>query len=145
MNQPSQGAVAKYSVWLSIVFFVLSMLMPAFRFSSSGPFFRLTLENWPGLIVLMSGWLGAADFCFAWYANPVGLFALLAFRKSNFKKSFNLSIIAFALALTALFLKSVPLDVNTGIYGMGLGYYVWLLSILCVLCGSMYCIRKSGE
>jgi uncharacterized RDD family membrane protein YckC len=87
-----------------------------------------------GWIIFLTGVSGIFVGNFAWFANPLLLFAWGCLFMQSFKWGKRLAIIAFLVALQAFFLKEVPRDAAGNIYNtveyLGAGYYVWLGSIV---------------
>ena len=135
--------------WVSIACYVLSLAMPAFRFSPDEPWVKFSGGNdlWSGLVVLMLGWVGIFQGVLAWFANPAWLVAVILLFRSRFKACAAWAFAAICLALTSYFLNAIAADEGGGeihIQTMGSGFYVWLLSLLVLLIGSQYgCAAQS--
>jgi hypothetical protein len=134
---------------LSIILFLFSLAMPGFNFYKEDEFFRLSGGNdlHPGLLLLIFGWYGLFGASAAWLANPLGLIAIIAFRRKNYGKSFSFSAVAFFLALSSIFLEEILIDEGGGvisIYSMGIGFYFWISSIFSIIVGSIY-IRINND
>lgn len=93
-----------------------------------------------GYEVMLFGWLSIFLMNFAWYANLALLIAVLAIKKKNFVRAKKFAGIAILLALHSYFLKSVPANEGGTRYdviaNLGLGFYLWISSILCIVLSS---------
>jgi hypothetical protein len=110
--------------------YILSLFLPALLFKSHEP---VTGGN-----VIALGWWGALMHEFAWFANPVYLYAILAYKTSATTFSKFASTTALVLGLTSFHAKEWWFNEGSGtpITSLGLGYYVWMLSFCVLLAGS---------
>lgn len=96
-----------------------------------------------GTSLLFFGWLGILEFEFAWLANSTNIIAIWAYAIANLDNSKGFSIIsiilsvaALLLAITSYYAESWLLEEvgNTvPIIGLGVGFYVWMLSFSLLL------------
>ena len=102
---------------LTVVAYVASLLLTAIVDSH---------EVLLGGGVLLLGWLGPLTGSFAWFANPLLIFAMY-FSKEKPSAAMVAAFFGFALALTTFGIKTIPID--NGYYtvlGFGAGCYLWL-------------------
>lgn len=117
--------------WVSIFLYLLCLVFPGFYVTPAH-------EPMMAYEILMSGWLGVMELMFAWFANPVYLFAIIAIHRPGW--SFLLSIVALLLALS--FLHDERIMVNAvpayqKISGYGWGFCLWVLSITVLTVGQL--------
>jgi len=92
---------------------------------------------------LLLGWLGPLAGSFAWFANPLLIFAMY-FSKEKPVAAKLAVFFGFALALTAFGLKTMPNDNDSAmVLGFGAGYYLWLACFPAVFIASFLSSRKS--
>lgn len=99
-----------------------------------------------GYTILLLGWAGIFVFNFAWYGNLIMVYILLRFHVENPRNILIASIIAFLLGLNAFTLRNLPnLDAHgPAIHHLGIGYYVWMLSIILLICSSYKKFRENN-
>ncbi|MDO8032946.1 hypothetical protein O3297_05940 [Janthinobacterium sp. SUN128] len=93
--------------------------------------------------VLLLGWLGPLAGSFAWFANPLLIFAMYF---SNEKPSAAMlaAFLGFALALTTFGIKIIPSDNGSyTVLGFGAGCYLWLACFPAVFIASFLNSKKS--
>lgn len=99
-------------------------------------------EIMPGWGVLLLGWLGPLAGSFAWFANPLLIFAMY-FSKEKPLAAKLAAFVGFALALTAFGLKTMPNDNDSAtVLGFGAGCYLWLACFPAVFTASFLNGRK---
>lgn len=88
-----------------------------------------------GGFILLIGWAGLFTGVIAWFANPVGLVAVLLLILRKFKAAFVTGLVAVGLAATTLmlFVQDLPGD-EGGVTKSRLavllpGFYLWLIAI----------------
>jgi len=88
--------------------------------------------------------IGAA---FTWLANPILLFSYIIFSQSK-KTAFILSIVSTLIILSFTLFDKV-IDNSAGHYktvtALNLGYWLWLLSSLTIVLGSLIILKKSRK
>lgn len=137
-------------VLLSVACFLLSLAMPAFRFTPDDPWFKFSSANdyWPGILVLLLGWIGIFEGVIAWLANPLWVMALLQIGTHKYRLSTTTSVMAICCAVSAFFITQVPNE-KRPFYSLGIGFYVWLVSILILVVvsvvGSRMTFRPARE
>ena len=118
----------------SVIAYIYSLVLPALLFEHDAPVLGGTLLMW--------GWWGFLMFEFAWLANPIYLFAVIAYilGNSSIVKRANiiallLIVVTTLLALTSFHAKEWYFNEGSGtpIIGLGTGFYVWMLSFLILL------------
>ena len=93
--------------------------------------------------VLLLGWLGPLAGSFAWFANPLLIFAMY-FSKDKPSAAKVAAFFGFALALTAFGIKTIPSDNGSyEVLGFGAGCYLWLACFPAVFIASFLSSRKS--
>ena len=128
----------KWAILLcSVSAYIISLFLPALLFEKDAPIMGGTLLAW--------GWWGFLFVEFAWLANPVYFFSISAYRKANRSitkgvnvKALRLSVIALLLGFTSYHAKFWYYDEGGNgatIIGLGIGFYVWMLSFLILLIG----------
>ncbi|MGK5036174.1 hypothetical protein [Janthinobacterium sp. LB3P118] len=119
---------------ITVVAYVASLLLTGIVTSN---------EVMPGWGVLLLGWLGPLAGSFAWFANPLLIFAMY-FSKEKPSAAKLAAFFGFALALTAFGLKTVPNDNDSAtVLGFGAGCYLWLACFPAVFIASLLSGRKS--
>lgn len=113
----------------SILLYFISLFLPALLFAHHEPLF--------GGYVLAWGWWGVLTFDFAWFANLTYALALISYKDNNKWLSKQVCNITIVLGLTSYFTKEWWFTEATGapIKGLGIGYYVWMLSFSMLLLG----------
>ena len=114
---------------LAFLLWLASLLLPGLVFYTEKPL---------GLNFLLVGWAGPLALNFAWYANPLFLFATKKLITSR-RSTTGSSIVATVLAADAFLFWELPLDeggATTDLYGYGLGFLLWLAAILVLLAAS---------
>ncbi len=99
-----------------------------------------------GFVILIIGWMGVFIFMFAWLANPLLLTALICIRFKKYTASAVLSLAAFILSLQSYAFHGEPTEgpgPGNPTY-LGIGFYVWVLSIVCILIYSIIKMKKSN-
>ncbi|MEO8532223.1 MAG: hypothetical protein ABI441_00665 [Flavobacterium sp.] len=135
------------SILLSFGIFILALTQNAIsinyqnqvRYDSAIDYFRI------GSIAALGGGL---DEQIVWFANPLAFFAMILFA-INYRitkiLSLFLSLLSLVLAVSFFFWKEI-LAAESGsmakIISFGLGYYLWVLSILILTIGIFICLIK---
>lgn len=90
-----------------------------------------------GIFILAFGWIAMVKWVFAWFANPLFLFAVFRSRVEKSGMILIVSIIAFCFGLDAYLLREVPnIAPEIPVDHLAIGYYVWMASLgLLVLYG----------
>ena len=88
-------------------------------------------DSWPGIAILITGWLAALAGNFAWFANPLFLWAFVRLRAD--RPAVGRSLLAVVVALDTLRLS----EISTGngvslLWGYGWGALLWLAA-MCIL------------
>jgi len=88
-----------------------------------------------GFYFLELGWLGPLNAHIAWYANPVYLLALLKVLVNSSSNITKLSSCALGLGLSSAITLPLTRSVDTyEFYGLGIGYFLWLLALVLLWC-----------
>ncbi|PTQ98049.1 hypothetical protein C8P68_103208 [Mucilaginibacter yixingensis] len=134
--------IKKLTLLVSITVFVVSLALPCFQTESSG---------WTnGITVFLFGAFGFIMICKAyisWFANPVLLWSWYMLRKDQ-GKALTLSLIAPVLAITFLFCDEIFANEGgstTPITAVGIGYWLWLGSMMVMLVGNILLVRKHQQ
>ncbi|MGK5060592.1 hypothetical protein ACQ4WY_27010 [Janthinobacterium sp. LB2P49] len=99
-------------------------------------------EVWLGVGVLLLGWLGPLTGSFAWFANPLLIFAMY-FSKEKPSAAKVAAFFGFALALTSFGIKIIPSDDSSHtVLGFGAGCYLWLACFPAVFIASFLSSRN---
>lgn len=77
----------------------------------------------PGFICLLMGWLAGLPYIIPWLANPFYLYALTQRLRNKDERAFAPAMIAIVLALSSVGM----------IETLYIGFYVWLLSMVCLV------------
>jgi hypothetical protein len=115
----------------SLSLFIVCLLPPAFYTSGINP------TAWSiGLGLLFIGWIGDIS----WYANPLIFIAWIFYKYKIYIISLAFSFLATSFALS--FLTTESLVVSTAphyadIVRYGLGYYLWILSMVSSIIASL--------
>jgi hypothetical protein len=125
----------KIFLYLSIGFYIFSLTQKSFCTPGSCGYFS-------GLLNLIFGWIGVLMLhgpAMTWLANPILLMSWLLFNKKP-KVSFILSSTAFVLMLSFLLFDEI-IDNEGGTKGKIIsyqfGYWLWILSSLIMILGSL--------
>jgi len=116
-------------VGASVLCFAAACALPCLEMSQKSD------PVWYGLRILVLGWMGILVGQFAWLANPLWAFGLVAvaFRKWTLALVMLGLSLLFALNTLLLFGISLPADegnVNhTSLVRLRIGFYLWLASI----------------
>ena len=123
---------------LTLLLFLIACSTPALYLSDSEKW------RWFGFEVLAMGWLGAFFGQFAWFANLLLLLAIAMLLFRRWTATLVCSLLAALLALNTLLILSqeIPLDEggirHTEVTGLGVGFYIWLLSLLSIGAGAVF-------
>jgi hypothetical protein len=112
--------------FVALAFWAISLLLPVFVFYPEQ-------ERWFGVQILLIGWLGAADFMFAWFANVFFLWGFVRLKAG--RPSIALAAVTLLFALDCLRVSAIPLNEaggRTPIWGYGWGFLAWFAA-LCLL------------
>lgn len=119
-------------------FFALSAALFAACLAFNGYYTAHSSAN-SGLL-LMTGWLGLASWEVAWLANPILLFAAVAYARRRYRQAMKHSIVANGLMLSFLLTGKVMVSeapTYADVTGYGLGYWLWLSSGATLLTGAL--------
>lgn len=123
----------------SLIFFTVSLGFPAFVQDD-----RTQIMGW---VTLVFGWGALMTGIFGWLANLIVIVAWILALMKKHHAAFVVSAIAFVVGLSSLILltRMIPeININTynwvavkenRVVSMGLGFYLWLLSLLCFCLG----------
>jgi hypothetical protein len=132
----------KALLWIPLVPYVLSLFLPPFAIAGHN-------DIVPGIFILGIGWAGVLVFQFAWFANPLFLFALYSELKNRHANAVMASTAASALSLNAftMFYKDqIPGGVGSGIVQEFVGAWFWLTAIWSLMFISIYmAMRRSDD
>jgi hypothetical protein len=145
----------RWLIHVVVILYLASILLPAmfvdvFKYDLiRGALFVPTghvVVSEPGYYLLVIGWFGAFGGVFAWYANPLGIFAFLLAKAQKFKMAMYLSICAAILAaqMFVFALLHAPIALDFGDLGcpgldrypcvrldhLAIGFYAWLAAFL---------------
>lgn len=131
-SRPSFPRPILISLVASICLYLVSCFLPALAMDRTGGHPRSTMY---GGFILLIGWAGLFTGVIAWFANPVGLVAVLLLILRKFKAAFVTGLVAVGLAATTLmlFVQDLPGD-EGGVTKSRLavllpGFYLWLIAI----------------
>ena len=115
----------------SIILFIVSLLLPALLFQEVDP---VTGDN-----LLVWGWWGLILGNPAWCANPLFLIALVVFSFKKYVFALIAGVVAFILGACSFFASEYYFNEgsSTPIAGLGLAFYVWMLSFGVFIAGSL--------
>jgi len=127
---------------ISIILFLISLSQEAY----------CTTRNCDayGLSCLLMGFIGffLGGACLTWLANPFLIISWIILYTKHYKVSLVLSSIAIIIAMSFLFFKEIIVD-EAGHYKeitkYGLGYWLWLLSMIIVFLGNIFLLNKKEE
>ncbi len=121
-----------------IAFYVISLFLPSDTKGSD-----------IGLAALVIGWLGLFQGIFAWYANPLWIFAVNALRDKKYKSAVFFSMSSVVLALQVILMLSMDWKVNfidsEYVIVPGVGYYLWLSVLIATFLTSLYFFIKDKK
>lgn len=138
------NGLARLLVGVSILLFLASLTQNPFRTASpnepKGHYFG-------GLALLLIGWVGVLGGIVAWLANPALLMAwIFTFSRYRRVEAVVCSVAALGLALSFLSVKEMPGETeNAKIISYGLGYRLWIGSIVMACVGSMVAAFRKAE
>ena len=123
---------------LSLALWMLACISPAIEAKADSFHGKIWID---GGSLLFSGFLGILMGLPSWYANPAWFASLMLLAKGKFRSSFIWSISAFFLGMTSVILFVYPFPlVNEAhgckINGLGLGFFLWMASMLVIAVGS---------
>jgi hypothetical protein len=90
--------------------------------------------------LFLLGWLGLFSGTIAWFANPLQIAALVLFTRRRYWIAFALGIAASFCALSFLNVDKVMVSeapTFAKITGFGLGYWLWVASMIVITVGSV--------
>lgn len=117
---PSSKRLANIAMTLWLV----SLALTGFSLNSNQ-------DSWPGIAILIAGWLGGLAVNFAWFANPLFLWAFVRLRTD--KPAVGRSLLAVVLAFDTLRLSEIPNGNGVSLlWGYGWGALLWLAA-MCIL------------
>ncbi len=97
-----------------------------------------------GIFILVLGWVAMTNWVFAWFANPLFLFAVFRSRVEKPGMLLIVSIIAFGLGLSSFAMREIP-NYGSGITTvahLAIGYYIWMVSLGLLVCYAFLRYRK---
>ncbi|WP_281335935.1 hypothetical protein [Flavobacterium eburneipallidum] len=97
-----------------------------------------------GFVALTCGWFGIFSgglISICWFANPALFLSWFKLKKT--KVSFIYSVVAFFFCILFVVLDYILQGVELNEYGKG--FYFWMLSILIMFCGNLYCITRRKD
>jgi hypothetical protein len=101
-------------------------------------------EHLSVFVALTCGWVGIFNgglISISWFANPALFLSWLKLKKT--KVSFIYSVVAFFFCILFVVLDYILQGVELNEYGKG--FYFWMLSILIMFCGNLYCITRRKD
>lgn len=113
-------------VLVALGLWLVSIALPGLYFPSN-----IDDHNfYPGINILLLGWMGALAFVFSWYANPLFLFACIKLLISKRTAWFS-AVLAVVLAASMFYYSEIPgSSTELRVYGYGWGAYLWCTAIL---------------
>ena len=126
----------KLFLFISIGVYIVSLTQKSYCTSGGN------CEYFSGFLNLIFGWFGVFMLhipAFPWLANPILLASWITFKKKQ-KLSFILSIIAFILMLSFLFVNEIIVNdgsTTSKVNFYGLGYWLWVLSSFIMIVGNI--------
>jgi hypothetical protein len=142
-----QSVPAYVLIAVAVGAYLLSLSLPAFHYADWPDGYRAQRPFDIGASVLAWGALGALLGQFGWYANIMGLAALVLALLDRRGAARLLALVGFALGLYSLLLVAQPLPLDEGgmntvtVSRLGSGFYVWELSFL-LLAASQFVPRR---
>lgn len=133
--------LARLFVAVSILLFLVSLTQNPCRTASpnepEGQYFGC-------LALLLIGWVGVFGGIVAWLANPALLMVwIFTFSRYRRAEAVICSVAALGLALSFLFVKEMPGETESAkIISYGLGYWLWIGSIVMAFAGSMVVVIR---
>lgn len=121
---------------ISIIFYSISFMLPALLLKES---YLL------GQYVFKMGWYGIFVLNFAWYANPIYYFSIIAYLKKNFTSARNRAFISLIFGSFSFITNDWYSGGNVLhiVEGVGIGFYIWMVSFFIIFIGSL--ILKNKE
>ncbi|MFB4394619.1 MULTISPECIES: hypothetical protein [unclassified Pseudomonas] len=129
--------------------------MPAYYLTTSLLLYLLALafdgalmgagRHMPALQMLLYGPWGVAFGLYNWFANPLLALAVLAHRRCR-RLALGLGVLALYLAASSLAIERLPDNVSYAfqdLTGFGVGFYLWLLSIVVFCAGQLWWCWKA--
>lgn len=152
--------IAVTTIILSVGLFIASLTQTAYCTSDCKGSFMVLLAGILGVLTeigavvsfileVLNGHSGGLKHpigaAFTWLANPILLFSYIIFTKSK-KTAFVLSIVS-TLIIISFSLFDKVIDNSAGHYKtvttLNLGYWLWLLSSLIIVMGSLIILKRS--
>lgn len=120
---------------ISIVLYSISFVLPALLLKES---------YFLGSYLFKMGWYGIFVLNFSWYANPIYYFSIIAYFQKNFTSARNKAFIALVFGSFSLITNDWYSGGNVLniIEGVGIGFYIWMLSFLIIFIGSLILRNK---
>jgi hypothetical protein len=120
----------------SILLFLASLTQDAYYLAGDNP--EAWAASW-GLLLI--GWMGVYFGVFAWLANPLLLLSWMLFLRRKFGAAFVGSAAALLFALSFLLHSTIVASeapTYEPVTGYGLGYWLWLASMLIMAAGTLH-------
>lgn len=137
------NSLARLFVGVSILLFLVSLTQRTYR------------TAWPNepegrcFVLLLIGWVGLFGGMVAWLANPALLVAwIFTFSRYRRVEAIVCALAALGFALSFLSVKEMDVDEaghSAKIISYGLGYWLWIGSIVMACVGSMVAAFRKGE
>lgn len=129
-----QTKFAKAALWISVVLYVMCLTQDGYYIDGPDP------TAWsPAYGLLISGWLGLFVGVFAWLANPLLFASWFLLAISKHRAAFLVSLGAFLFAMSFLLHSEVISSTKptySKIIGYGIGYWLWIASVLILVVGA---------
>lgn len=138
---PSEVSPRPTPAW-HFAFLALSVALFAACLTFNG--YYTTRGSANGGLLLVVGWLGLASWEAAWLANPVLVFAVVAYVRRRYRQAIIRSAVAICLMLSFLLTGKVIVSeapTYAEVTGYGLGYGLWVSSGTMLLVGALVCLK----
>ena len=128
--------VAAATLGLTILLFVLSLILPAYRLAHDDP-----VKSDPAIILLLVGWMGLAYGTYAWLANPLLLLSC-TFMATRWTRPIAISTGLLALGTALCFQRQTTIIRDEAgnydtIVSYGPAYFVWITSMATLVLGAV--------